>query len=97
MTKHNLYALTLLAFLVAFLSPARPAKAAGPFSPGQLPSLPPDSIKKGGDLPYPFNDETVMPGSGKENPMYLNNPSNLKTNVEYDPATRQYYYTYKIG
>ena len=24
-------------------------------------------------------------------------PANIKTNVEYDPATRQYYYIYKIG
>jgi len=38
-----------------------------------------------------------MPGSGKENPIYLKNPANIKTNVEYDPATRQYYYIYKIG
>jgi len=38
-----------------------------------------------------------MPGSGKENPIYLKNPSNIKTNIEYDPITRQYYYTYKIG
>ena len=58
-----------------------------------------DSIIKGDTLPlrYPFTDETILPGSGKENSIYLKNPSNIKTNVEYDPVTRQYYYIYKIG
>jgi cell surface protein SprA len=59
----------------------------------------PDSLRRGDStsLRYPFGDETVMPGSGKESPIYLKNPANIKTNVEYDPATRQYYYNYKIG
>lgn len=60
--------------------------------------MPPDTLK--GDtirLRYPFNEETILPGSGKENQIYLKNPSNLTTTVEYDPVTRQYYYTYKIG
>jgi len=61
-------------------------------------SLPPDTLKSDTTrLPYPFNEETVLPGSGKENKIYLKNPSNLTTTVEYDPVTRQYYYTYKIG
>jgi cell surface protein SprA len=59
---------------------------------------PPDTLKPGDNtLRYPFGDETVMPGSGNENGIYLNNPSNLKTIVEYDPVTRQYYQSYKIG
>ncbi len=63
-----------------------------PFSP------PPDTLR--GDtvrLRYPFTEEDVFPGSGQENRIYLKNPSNLNTTVEYDPVTRQYYYTYKIG
>jgi cell surface protein SprA len=52
-----------------------------------------DSVK----LRYPFTEDQVLPGSGNESPLYLKNPSNLKTEIEYDPATGQYYYTYKIG
>jgi len=61
-------------------------------------SLPADTVIKGDTtLRYPFTEETTLPGSGEEHNLYLKNPSNLKTNVEYDPLTRQYYYTYKIG
>ena len=60
--------------------------------------FPPDSLKKGEpELRYPFGDETVMPGSGNESSIYLKNPANIKTIVEYDPVTRQYYQSYKIG
>jgi len=60
--------------------------------------LPPDTLK--GDtikLPYPFTDESTLPGTPGSNGIYLNNPSNIKTAIEYDPVTRQYYYKYKIG
>jgi len=63
-----------------------------------IPAFPPDTTR--GDtvrLVYPFNEDQVMPGSGEEHGIYLKNPSNLKTIIEYDPATRQYYYIYKIG
>ena len=54
----------------------------------------------GGDttrLKYPFNEGDLLPGSPNNHPLYLNNPSNVKTEVVYDPDTRQYYYVYKIG
>lgn len=62
--------------------------------------MPPDSLE--GDtlkLPYPFTDESIMtgPGSAGTKDIYMKNPSNFSTTVEYDPETRQYYYTYKIG
>ena len=74
--------------------------AFGPWSYLQAPPswmLPDTTLKGDNTLRYPFSDETVMPGSGKENPIYLKNPSNVKTIVEYDPVTRQYYQSYKIG
>ncbi|MEI6455665.1 MAG: cell surface protein SprA, partial [bacterium] len=63
-------------------------------------SISSDSLK--GDtirLRYPFSDETLNPdpGSKEASDIYLKNPSNFSTTVEYDPVTRQYYYTYKIG
>ena len=38
-----------------------------------------------------------FPGSPENHPLYLKNPSNLKTDIIYDPVTRQYIYTYNIG
>lgn len=48
-------------------------------------------------LKFPFTYDATLPGEGKTSPLYLKNPSNIKTVVEYDPATRQYYNLYKIG
>jgi len=58
-------------------------------------SLTGDTLK----LRYPLPDESTLttPGGSGTNDIYLKNPSNFSTTVEYDPATRQYYYTYKIG
>ncbi len=50
------------------------------------------------DLPYPFNDdESSFPNQDNENNMYLNTPSNIKSDIEYDPETNQYIFTKKIG
>ena len=99
MKKHDLYTLICLAVLVTIRIPVFSGETRGSFGPSSLFVSPPDSLRKGDStgLRYPFGDETIMPGSGTENPIYLKNPSNIKTNVEYDPITRQYYYNYKIG
>jgi len=60
--------------------------------------LPPDSSY--GDtikLRYPFTEESVLPGSTTSSNLYLKNPSNIQTTVEYDPVTHQYVRIYKIG
>jgi cell surface protein SprA len=64
-----------------------------PFEQINLPpdTIIPDTIK----LRYPFDDQnTLAPNSSK---LYLKNPSNIKTEVVYDPISRQYVYLYKIG
>ena len=43
------------------------------------------------NLRYPFSYDATTPGTGKTSPLYLKNPPNIKTVVEYDPATHQYY------
>jgi cell surface protein SprA len=97
--KRILYCLFCLAVLVILRFPAY--AGTGPENSGLSGgfAFPPDTTVKNDtlNLRYPFNDETIQPGSGKENPIYLKNPSNIKTIVEYDPATRQYYSVYKIG
>ena len=64
-----------------------------------FPGLPPDSLSKGDTikLRYPFNDESILPGSTASSNLYLKNPSNIQTTVEYDPVTHQYVRIYKIG
>jgi cell surface protein SprA len=51
------------------------------------------------ELPYPFTDELRYPfsNSGVSSPLYLQNPSNIVQNVEYDPVTGQYVFSEKIG
>ncbi len=48
-------------------------------------------------LKFPFSYDATLPGEGKTSPLYLKNPANIKTVVEYDPTTHQYYNLYKIG
>ncbi len=50
------------------------------------------------NLPFQFNDNSL------ENPLYnndgglkLNDPANIKTDIDYDPATNQYSVTQKMG
>jgi len=85
----------LLFFAGISLVSAIPAYPVNPFpdlafSPSD--STRDDTIK----LRYPFNDESTLPGSSSHL-IYLKNPSNLQSNVEYDPVTHQYVRIYKIG
>ncbi len=50
-------------------------------------------------LHYPFSDKGSYPlsTSGFKSPLYLNNPSNISSNVVYDPATKQYVFSETIG
>ena len=99
MKKRNLYCLICLAVLITARITVIAGETIGNFGLSRLMFFSPDSIKKGDSisLKYPFEEETVMPGSGKESGIYLKNPSNIKTTIEYDPVTRQYYKTYRIG
>ncbi|MCB0804726.1 MAG: cell surface protein SprA, partial [Bacteroidales bacterium] len=64
---------------------------------------PPDSVP-GGDTsnqlrtPYPFEEEK-FPYTGEENssPMFLKVPSNIQSEVEYDPETGMYILRHKMG
>ena len=54
--------------------------------------LPPDTTKQDTqktDLRYPFTNETGG--------LYLNNPSNMNTNVNYNPASNDYIITKQVG
>jgi len=96
--KYNVYPLLCLALLLVagWIFPTVRA-GTGKALPAFYAFLPDTNYRGDTTLRYPFNEETVLPGSGNESPIYLNNPSNIKSVVEYDPVTRQYYNTYKIG
>ncbi|MBN2637086.1 MAG: cell surface protein SprA [Prolixibacteraceae bacterium] len=55
-------------------------------------------IDTSGQLPFPFNDQ---PAFGQPTPdstkLYLNKPSNIKYEIEFDPLTGQYIFYEKIG
>ncbi|MEN8156109.1 MAG: cell surface protein SprA [Bacteroidota bacterium] len=48
---------------------------------------------------YPFSEGGSYPfsSSGHHSPLYLQNPSNIKSKVIYDPLTRKYVFTETIG
>ena len=50
------------------------------------------------DLPLPFNDYTGNPFEETQNSgLFLGNPSNVKSSVQYDPATNTYIFSDSIG
>lgn len=52
-----------------------------------------------GQLHYPFPDTYTDPYNSRnpDRPLYLSNPSNIKTTIEYNPDERQYEIEQKIG
>ena len=98
MKKYNRYTFICLVVLIITRIPALAGVTAGNFGSDLQLHFPADTIIRGDTtLRYPFTDDQTLPGSGKESPIYLKNPSNLKTEVEYDPVTRQYYNVYRVG
>ncbi|MFC2100945.1 cell surface protein SprA [Bacteroidota bacterium] len=63
-------------------------------------SLPEDTSKTDTiDLIYPFEDDYGQPFNGfeEESGLYLNEPSNIKSEIIYDPESNEYVFTKKIG
>jgi len=61
-----------------------------------------DTVKKidtTGVLPYNFKDEPAFayPNKKDSSRLYLKNPSNIKSKVEYDPVSGEYNFTEKAG
>ncbi len=57
-----------------------------------------DTIPGDTTLKYPFKDNSGNPTIKQYNsPLYLNNPSNIRSSVEYDPRTGKFIFLDKIG
>jgi cell surface protein SprA len=51
------------------------------------------------NLQFPFREDSSnpLPGTLMSSPFFLNNPSNIHTNIVYDPATNTYKFSEEIG
>ncbi len=94
----KIYFLYLLTFLLAF---ANSAFAGGDDLAGNFAVLQPqDTIvfDTVGQLPFPFEDQPAF-GHSKQDSLnlFLNNPDNIKYEIEFDPVTGQYVFYKKMG
>lgn len=56
------------------------------------------AIDTSGSLPYPFADQPAFGYTKQDSTkIYLNNPNNITTEIEYDPILGQYVFYKKIG
>jgi len=57
------------------------------------------TLNDSSDIPFPFQDETDFPyyQSRFQSPLFLNNPSNIQSEIQYNPETGEYEFTQKIG
>jgi len=63
--------------------------------------VPADTVKidTTGVLPYPFKEEPAFayPDKKDSSKLFLKNPSNIKSEIIYDPVTGEYIFTEKVG
>lgn len=69
------------------------------YNPYQLDRLQDPSLQDSIDLKYPFKEDPVMPFSdaGRISPLFLKNPSNVSSEIIYDPETNSYIFSEKVG
>ncbi len=57
-----------------------------------------DDTIKNNTLPYPFPDYSGVPELfPKQSPLYMSNPSNIKSDVQYDPRSGKFVFKDRIG
>lgn len=89
-----------LAFLlsIALASTVKVNNALFELNKKNFSSFPPDTNPPDTTLPYNFNDNDGNPYDDQQNGgLYLNNPSNVKNDVIYDPETNQYILKSTVG
>jgi len=70
------------------------------FKAKPLQIAPPDTSDDSTNLQYPLNTNQDYPFNGfnpDSSGLYMHNPTNMVSDVEYDPETNQYIFTRKIG
>ncbi|HBF88055.1 MAG TPA: cell surface protein SprA [Bacteroidales bacterium] len=90
----NIFAIVLIASLGGFVWSSSASKHG--FNLIEKPIAPPDTTKT--DLPYEFDDTDGNPyENNSQSKLYMENPSNISTDVEYNPESNEYVFTNKIG
>ena len=103
----------LLFFIVYFVyafggSPTESKTTLRDYNTLTIMDIPADTVRKDptvvridttGVLPYNFKDEPAFAFPDKKDSakMFLKKPSNIKTEIEYDPVTGEYIFTEKVG
>ncbi|MCF8217691.1 MAG: cell surface protein SprA [Bacteroidales bacterium] len=63
--------------------------------------FPPDSLDNdtinGDSIRYPIPEEMSVYDISTRHKLYLENPENISTEIEYDPQTNRYYFQHKVG
>lgn len=98
MRKGITYLLSVLLIIVLFI--AGYANNPGSNHAGLVLYAPPDSTLSGDtiQLIYPFRDNTQDASQqNQQSPLYLKDPSNIQSEVEYDPETNDYILKKKMG
>jgi hypothetical protein len=65
----------------------------------RIQQLPDSTSRDTIDLKYPFKEDPLLPYSdeGKISPLFLKNPSNISSDIVYDPESNTYVFSEKEG
>jgi cell surface protein SprA len=102
-TVRNIFTvcLIILIFLLSWKIPANVGELAMPGLHSRFFSLPDTTLKPDTVLTLPFappkQDDYLLYTPEDTGGFYLRPPKNLKSDVEYDPETNEYYFSNKIG
>ena len=102
MIRITKYLITFVVFVSIISLVWETSASGGDETPTTVPWWPPDTIEpdtsRPANLLFPFNDNPdLMFMPADTHGLYLGNPSNLNTDVEYDPETNQYLIRNRIG
>jgi len=104
--KHTFFASAAAGLLSLVVYSSKPGKNLAPekpvistINPYVMPiDTPPPPEVTNEDLPYPINEnEPGEPMYNANEPLQLNNPSNIKTTTTYDPSDSTFNFTQKMG
>lgn len=102
--KYLFITVIIIASITAFILPSNAfINPSGAFvfvaPPDTIQTIQPSSdTTNKGPLPYPFHDNDGYPFSNSNRPaLYGKDPSNIKTETEYDPSSNNYMFYEKIG
>ncbi|MDP2337315.1 MAG: cell surface protein SprA, partial [Bacteroidota bacterium] len=98
----NILLLLILSFVYAFGgTPTESRTTVRNYNSMILLPVPKDTVRidTTGVLPYKFKDEPAFayPDKKDSSGLFLKKPSNIRTEIEYDPVTGEYIFTEKVG